>query len=65
VFIVSLYGTLTMNSDWSEAVMSTSAVVHADHGYSGAERRVPQFLARDLFNNWGLRSMHTTTDGPG
>ncbi|KAJ7111552.1 modular protein with glycoside hydrolase family 13 and glycosyltransferase family 5 domains [Mycena crocata] len=41
---------------WSEAAMSTTAVVHADYGYSGAKRRVPQFLARGPFNSWGFDS---------
>jgi alpha-1,3-glucan synthase len=29
-------------------------VVHADYGYTGPRRRVPQFLARGPFNNWGF-----------
>ncbi|KAF8212206.1 glycoside hydrolase family 13 and glycosyltransferase family 5 protein [Mycena galopus ATCC 62051] len=41
---------------WSEAAMSTTAVIHADYGYSGSERRVPQFLARGPFNSWGFDS---------
>ncbi|KAF7294911.1 Modular protein with glycoside hydrolase family 13 and glycosyltransferase family 5 domains [Mycena indigotica] len=41
---------------WSQATMSTAAVVHADYGYSGARRRVPQFLARGPFNSWGFDS---------
>lgn len=40
--------------DWSQAALSTSAVVHADYGYSGHPRRVPQFLARGPFNQWGF-----------
>jgi alpha-1,3-glucan synthase len=40
--------------DWSQASMSIAAVVHADHGYSGPRRRVPQFLARGPFNAWGF-----------
>ncbi|KAJ7172450.1 modular protein with glycoside hydrolase family 13 and glycosyltransferase family 5 domains [Mycena filopes] len=39
---------------WSAATMSTTAVVHADYGYSGSKRRVPQFLARGPFNSWGF-----------
>ncbi|KAJ7774879.1 modular protein with glycoside hydrolase family 13 and glycosyltransferase family 5 domains [Mycena metata] len=39
---------------WSAATMSTTAVIHADYGYSGAKRRVPQFLARGPFNSWGF-----------
>ncbi|KAJ7285792.1 modular protein with glycoside hydrolase family 13 and glycosyltransferase family 5 domains [Mycena rebaudengoi] len=39
---------------WSEKTLSTSAVVHADYGYSGHKRRVPQFLARGPFNAWGF-----------
>ncbi|KAJ7582663.1 modular protein with glycoside hydrolase family 13 and glycosyltransferase family 5 domains [Mycena floridula] len=38
---------------WSEATLSTAAVIHADHGWSGGHRRVPQFLARGPFNAWG------------
>jgi alpha-1,3-glucan synthase len=41
-------------ADWSQAALSVSAVVHADHDYSGMQRRVPQFLARGPFNNWGF-----------
>ena len=48
LFIPSLSDT----QDWSEFAKSTSAVVHADRGYSH-ERRVPQFLARGPFNSWG------------
>ncbi|KAJ3903941.1 modular protein with glycoside hydrolase family 13 and glycosyltransferase family 5 domains [Lentinula edodes] len=39
---------------WSQAALSTAAVVHADYGYSGYPRRVPQFLARGPFNDWGF-----------
>ncbi|KAG5635486.1 hypothetical protein H0H81_011072, partial [Sphagnurus paluster] len=39
---------------WSSAVMSVAHVVHADAAYSGPQRRVPQFLARGPFNNWGF-----------
>ncbi|KAG6856082.1 hypothetical protein H0H87_007521 [Tephrocybe sp. NHM501043] len=38
---------------WSEATLSVAHVVHADVGYFGAPRRVPQFLARGPFNSWG------------
>ncbi|KAK7014847.1 modular protein with glycoside hydrolase family 13 and glycosyltransferase family 5 domains [Favolaschia claudopus] len=41
---------------WSDAALSTTAVVHADYGYSGHRRRVPQFLARGPFNAWGFDS---------
>ncbi|KAF7323001.1 Modular protein with glycoside hydrolase family 13 and glycosyltransferase family 5 domains [Mycena chlorophos] len=41
---------------WSQAAMSTAAVIHADYNYSGAKRRVPQFLARGPFNTWGFDS---------
>ncbi|KAI0322220.1 glycoside hydrolase family 13 and glycosyltransferase family 5 domain-containing protein [Amylostereum chailletii] len=37
---------------WSTAAASSSAVVHADRGYS-TQRRVPQLLARGPFNQWG------------
>ena len=40
-------------ADWSQFTLSTSHVTHADTGYDGAERRVPQFLARGPFNQWG------------
>ncbi|KAI0079915.1 glycoside hydrolase family 13 and glycosyltransferase family 5 protein [Panus rudis PR-1116 ss-1] len=38
---------------WSEAALSAAHVVHADRGYS-KPRRVPQFLARGPFNDWGF-----------
>ncbi|KAE9411209.1 modular protein with glycoside hydrolase family 13 and glycosyltransferase family 5 domains [Gymnopus androsaceus JB14] len=38
---------------WSQATMSVENVAHADSGYSGPPRRVPQFLARGAFNEWG------------
>lgn len=38
--------------DWSQAAASASVVVHADLDYS-SQRRVPQFLARGPFNQWG------------
>ncbi|KAL4253159.1 glycosyltransferase group 1 family protein [Abortiporus biennis] len=38
---------------WSQAALSASHVVHADRGYS-KPRRVPQFLARGPFNDWGF-----------
>ncbi|KAJ7219301.1 modular protein with glycoside hydrolase family 13 and glycosyltransferase family 5 domains, partial [Mycena pura] len=41
---------------WSQATLSTTAVIHADYGYTGAKRRVPQFLARGPFNSWGFDS---------
>lgn len=40
--------------DWSQATLSVAHIVHSDHGYSGPQRRVPQFLARGPFNNWGF-----------
>ena len=39
--------------DWSQATLSSSAMVHADIGVS-QPRRVPQFLARGLYNTWGF-----------
>ncbi|KAK1236528.1 hypothetical protein PQX77_000221 [Marasmius sp. AFHP31] len=39
---------------WSSATMSTAHVTHADHGYVGPPRRVPQLLARGPFNQWGF-----------
>jgi alpha-1,3-glucan synthase len=38
--------------DWSQASTSATVVVHADLDYS-TQRRVPQFLARGPFNQWG------------
>ncbi|TFY55439.1 hypothetical protein EVG20_g9317, partial [Dentipellis fragilis] len=38
---------------WSDAAKSASVVVHADRGYS-KQRRVPQFLARGPFNQFGF-----------
>ncbi|KAF9242130.1 glycoside hydrolase family 13/glycosyltransferase family 5 protein [Melanogaster broomeanus] len=37
---------------WSQVASSASVVVHADVGYD-VQRRVPQFLARGPFNDWG------------
>ncbi|KAF8625783.1 hypothetical protein AX15_005173 [Amanita polypyramis BW_CC] len=39
---------------WNQATLSTGAVVHADYGYSGPKRRVPQFIVRGPYNNWGF-----------
>ncbi|THH30758.1 hypothetical protein EUX98_g3423 [Antrodiella citrinella] len=36
-----------------QSALSSTHVVHADHGYSQA-RRVPQLLARGPFNQWGF-----------
>ena len=38
--------------DWNEAAATASVVVHADLDYN-TQRRVPQFLARGPFNQWG------------
>ncbi|OCH94959.1 glycoside hydrolase family 13 and glycosyltransferase family 5 domain-containing protein [Obba rivulosa] len=40
---------------WSNAASSSAVVVHADRDYS-MQRRVPQFLARGPFNEWGFDS---------
>ncbi|EMD38388.1 bifunctional glycoside hydrolase family 13 glycosyltransferase family 5 protein [Gelatoporia subvermispora B] len=40
---------------WSNAATSAAVVVHADHNYN-MQRRVPQFLARGPFNEWGFDS---------
>jgi alpha-1,3-glucan synthase len=45
-----------MYVDWSQATLSVGHVIHADHGYTGHQRRVPQFLARGPFNTWGFDS---------
>ncbi|KAL0581705.1 hypothetical protein V5O48_000287 [Marasmius crinis-equi] len=39
---------------WSNATTSTAHATHADHGYTGRPRRVPQLLARGPFNQWGF-----------
>lgn len=39
---------------WSKLATSSATVVHADGMYTGAPRRVPQFLVRGPFNNWGF-----------
>lgn len=57
-----------MCADWSQATLSVSHVIHADHGYTGHQRRVPQFLARGPFNTWGFDNgipslMTQTADG--
>ncbi|KAF8306355.1 glycoside hydrolase family 13 and glycosyltransferase family 5 protein [Clavulina sp. PMI_390] len=38
---------------WSDLASSSNHVVHADIGYTG-QRRVPQYLARGDFNQWGF-----------
>ena len=40
--------------DWSQATLSVDAIVHADYAYSGPKRRVPQFLIRGPYNEWGF-----------
>lgn len=51
--VISLLGLGTdLLIDWSQAAASASVVVHADLDYS-SQRRVPQFLARGPFNQWG------------
>ncbi|KAH8802334.1 hypothetical protein DL96DRAFT_1429342, partial [Flagelloscypha sp. PMI_526] len=39
---------------WSAAPVSTSHIVHADYGYSGKNRHIPQFLTHGPFNQWGF-----------
>ncbi|KAK2466883.1 hypothetical protein APHAL10511_001141 [Amanita phalloides] len=39
---------------WSQATLSTDSIIHADYGYPGPQRRVPQFLVRGPYNNWGF-----------
>jgi alpha-1,3-glucan synthase len=46
----------TPSIDWSQATLSAAHMIHADYGYSGKPRRVPQFLTRGPFNNWGFDS---------
>ncbi|KAF8825486.1 hypothetical protein HHX47_DHR6000210 [Lentinula edodes] len=47
-------GVHVMIQYWSQATMTTENVVQADAGgYTGPPRRVPQFLARGDFNEWG------------
>ena len=38
--------------DWSQVAASATVVVHGDVNYN-TQRRVPQFLARGPFNQWG------------
>lgn len=40
-------------ADWSYLAQTSSVVVHADHDYS-IPRRVPQFLVRGVYNQWGI-----------
>ncbi|KAG2142801.1 uncharacterized protein EDB93DRAFT_1157751 [Suillus bovinus] len=52
---------------WSGVATTSSVVVHADLDYE-QQRRVPQFLARGPFNNWGhdqgiSNSMNLVSDG--
>ncbi|EGO18524.1 glycoside hydrolase family 13/glycosyltransferase family 5 protein [Serpula lacrymans var. lacrymans S7.9] len=52
---------------WSEVAASSSVVAHADLNYA-TERRVPQFLVRGPFNDWGYDqgiSSLMTQDGDG
>lgn len=39
--------------DWSQVAASASVVVHADVNFN-TQRRVPQFLVRGPFNQWGF-----------
>ena len=39
--------------DWNQAILSSSAVIHADIGVP-MPRRVPQFIARGPYNVWGF-----------
>ncbi|KAE9391982.1 hypothetical protein BT96DRAFT_979605 [Gymnopus androsaceus JB14] len=38
---------------WSALALSSTHAVHADYGWSGFTRRVPQFIATGVFNEWG------------
>lgn len=40
--------------DWSDMVSSSTHVVHADRDYNSGQRRVPQYIARGPFNQWGF-----------
>jgi alpha-1,3-glucan synthase len=44
---------LSVYIDWSQATLSSSAMVHADIGVP-QPRRVPQFLSRGPYNTWGF-----------
>jgi len=47
--------TTFIHIDWSQATLSAAQVVHADISAPGGKaRRVPQFLVRGPFNNWGF-----------
>jgi hypothetical protein len=40
-------------SDWSSLATTSSHVVHADNGYHGGQRRMPRYMARGAFNQFG------------
>ncbi|KAF4615437.1 hypothetical protein D9613_003090 [Agrocybe pediades] len=39
---------------WSQATLSAAHMVHADLNYKGSPRRMPRFITRGPFNNWGF-----------
>ena len=41
-------------TDWSELASSANTVVHSDAKYTGPPRRVPQFIVRAPWNNFGF-----------
>lgn len=45
---------VVISSDWSDIVNSAAHVVHADRGFNHGTRRVPQYLVRGPFNQWGF-----------
>lgn len=47
------FNSLSFFLDWSGLAMSSTQVVHADRNFK-FQRRVPQFLVRGPFNEWGF-----------
>jgi len=67
VKVLLLFSFVDFAIDWSAVATTSAVVVHADLNY-GQQRRVPQFLARGPFNQWGYdqgisNSMTQTGDG--
>jgi len=65
--VLLLFSFVDFAIDWSAVATTSAVVVHADLNY-GQQRRVPQFLARGPFNQWGYdqgisNSMTQTGDG--
>lgn len=50
--VLLLFSIVDIVVDWSAVATTSSVVVHADLNFN-QQRRVPQFLARGPFNQWG------------